>query len=68
MKAQSPRVDLDGVPKKTRLKTRRHTATVALPRAKKPDPLVCIPGGVAKADMSSSAHQARLSTTMKNVT
>ena len=68
MKAHSPRVDLDGVPKKARLNTSRHTATVALARAKKPEPLVCSPGGVAKADMSSSAHQARLSITMKTVT
>lgn len=68
MQAHSIRVDLDGVPKKRRLKTNRHKAMVALPRAKKGDPLVCSPGGVAKADTSSSPHQMKLTRAMRSVT
>lgn len=68
MVAQSLRVDLEGVPKKVRLNIIRQRATVALLRAKKPDPLVCIPGGVANAEISSNTHQTRLITPMTSVT
>ena len=68
MTAQSVRVGLEGVPKNVRLNIRSNRATVALLRAKKPDPLVCSPGGVAKDEINSNTHQTRLTNPMKRAT
>lgn len=54
------RTDLLGTPKKIRTKPRFAIVKVVNPKAKKPLPRECNPGGVAKAETSRRTHQTNV--------
>ena len=61
------RTDLDGTPKKMRVKIRFAKDKLAKLKAKKPLPLVWKPGGVAKADTSTITHHTNVTRVKKMV-
>ena len=56
----------EGMAKRRRFMERPASVSVVKPKAKKPDPRVCMPGGVTKSETSRNVHQMRV--TAKRVT